>query len=265
MKKLDEILDLRGKSCILTGAANGIGAASAFRLAEAGAKMILLDVDEKNLLKVLHKVKVINNGVTHMSFALDLSEKSRIDAFWSDIDEEDPDILINNAGMFPFVDFLKLTEEKLMKVMQVNLFSTLWMCQAFIKKRLKKGGIILNFGSIEAILPFKKDLSHYSLSKIGVITLTRDLAKEYAGEGFRVNVVLPGCIFTKGTKQAAIRAIRTLDMGLLKDGYLFKNRVPAAELGKADDVALTVLSLCTDMTRFIHGAIIPVDGGFLCA
>lgn len=264
MKKLDEILDLRGKTCVLTGAANGIGAATAYRLAEAGAQMILLDMDEKNLSKVLKKVKYINTKMDHQSFALDLSEKTRIDAFWKDIETEDPDILINNAGMFPFIDFLKLTEEKLLKVMQVNLFSTLWMCQAFIKKRLKKGGIIINFGSIEAILPFKKDLSHYSLSKIGVITLTRDLAKEYAGKGFKVNVLLPGCIFTKGTREAAIKAIRTLDIGLLKDGYLFKNRVPASELGRADDVALTVLSLCTDMTRFIHGAIIPVDGGFLC-
>lgn len=263
MKRLEQLLSLEGKTCVLTGAANGIGKGIATRFAEAGASLILVDIDKDQLLKT--QATLQGDADRFKIFILDLSAKENIDRFWAELRNEKVDILVNNAGIFPFMDFLKLTEHELMQVMHVNLFSTVWMCQAFIRKNIRSGGIIVNFGSIESILPFKKDLTHYSLSKMGVLALTRDLAKEYAGKDFRVNAIIPGCILTRGTKDAAIKAIRTMDLKLLSDGYNFKQRVPAGKLGKPDDVAKLVLALCSDVGSFIHGAIIPVDGGFLCA
>jgi 3-oxoacyl-[acyl-carrier protein] reductase len=92
--------------------------------------------------------------------------------------ERASDILVNNAGMYPFRDFLEVDDTFLNKVMDINLRSALLMGQQMIKRRLKKGGVIINIGSIEALIPFVEGMAPYSISKAGVIALTRSLAKE---------------------------------------------------------------------------------------
>jgi len=148
--------------------------------------------------------------------------------------------------------------------MGINLHSVYWMCQHMIRRRLKLGGVIVNVGSIEAILPFKEDLAHYSVSKAGVIALTRALAREFGRKGFRVNAVVPGGIATEGTKAVA-RGIFRLQLSLLKEGILFQQRLPLGRIGQPDEVARMVLVLASDLSSYVHGAVIPVDGGFLSA
>jgi NAD(P)-dependent dehydrogenase (short-subunit alcohol dehydrogenase family) len=261
MKTIGELLDLKGKTALITGAANGIGKAISKRLAEAGCKLILVDIDELKLMEVANSIRDETHQVETHSF--DLAQKEKIDGFWKKIDGKKVDILVNNAGIYPFKNFMKLDYAYLEKVMQVNLYSVLWMCQNMIGYRKKKGGVIVNFGSIEAILPFKVDLTQYSLAKIGVIALTRDLAREYSSKGFRVNAILPGGIISNGTKAAAKSVFTELKLGLISDGYNFIQRVPARRLGNPDEVALMVLMLCTEFSSYVHGALIPVDGGFL--
>lgn len=261
MKKLIDFLSFRGKTTVITGAANGIGKAISYRFAEVGSDLILLDTDRKHLEQL--KKDLSTYDIEVKVFHTNLSDKKEIDQFWHELDNIQVDILINNAGVYPFMKFEDLDEASLEKVMHVNLYAVIWMCQHFIIKNLKKGGAIINMGSIEAILPFKKDLTQYSLSKVGVITLTRDLAKEYAGKNFNINCILPGGILTKGTKQAAKQALKTLDFGLVSDGYNFKQRIPANRMGKSDEVARMVLILASEFASYVHGALIPVDGGFL--
>lgn len=261
MKSLQELLDLRGKNAVITGAANGIGEAISKRLAEAGCNLILIDIEKQKLEKVAEAIR--KEGYKVETHFLELSEKERIDEFWKTIDGKSVDILVNNAGIYPFTNFMKLDYGYLEKVMQVNLYSVLWMCQNMIRYRKKRGGIIVNFGSIEAILPFKVDLTQYSLAKIGVIALTRDLAREFSSKGFRVNAILPGGIVSNGTKAAAKSVLFKLQLGLISDGYNFIQRVPVRRMGDPDEVARVVLMLCSDMSSYIHGAMIPVDGGFL--
>ena len=146
--------------------------------------------------------------------------------------------------------------------MRVNLNQVLWMCQYFIKKNLNQGSTILNVSSIEAILPFKEGMSHYTISKLGVIALTRGLAKDFGKKGFRVNVLVPGGIITPGTKNVA-KDIAKLKFGLLKTGYDFSTRLPLGRAGGPDEVALAALFLVSDMSSYITGALVPVDGGFL--
>ncbi len=148
--------------------------------------------------------------------------------------------------------------------METNLYSVYWMCQRMIRKRLKLGGVIINVGSIEAVLAFKEDLAHYSVSKAGVMALTRALAKEHAKHGFRVNALLPGGIVTRGTKAAAKEILRS-KFGLLKTGYEFSQRLPAGRAGQPDEVARMALVLASDLASYVHGATMPVDGGFLAA
>lgn len=266
MKALENMLSLKGSRAIITGAANGIGAAIAKRYAEAGSDLILLDIDDKALqrsAKLLEKYEVKVE-----TYIVDVSSKEEIDAFWNGLGKKKVDILINNAGSFIFQDYLKLDLAFLEKSMSINLYSVIWMCQNFIKRRMpkggkKRGGVIVNIGSIESILPFKKDLTQYSLAKVGVLIVTRDLASEFASKGFRINAVVPGGIMTEGTKSVALKAMATIDFGLMKDSYNFNERIPVGRLGQPDDVAKIVLALATDLASYVHGVLIPVDGGFL--
>ena len=254
---LHEVISLQGKRAIITGAANGIGKSIARRLGEAGASLILLDIDQDGLIELANELTVKNISFT--THRIDLGNKTEIDCFWKNADA---DILVNNAGIYPIIDFLEIDEAFLGNIMRVNLDQVLWMSQYFIKKNKDRGGVILNVSSIEAILPFKEGMSHYTISKMGIIALTRGLAKDYSRNGFRVNVLIPGGIITPGTKNVA-REITKLRLGLLKTGYDFSTRLPMGRAGDPDEVALTALFMVSDMSSYITGALIPVDGGFL--
>jgi len=97
-----------------------------------------------------------------------------------------------------------------------------------------------------------------------VIALTRSLAKEYAKRGFRVNALVPGGILTQGTKNAAKKAL-AFNFDLMKSGIDFSQRLPAGRLGKPDEIARMALVLASDLSSYMHGAAVPVDGGFLSA
>jgi len=146
--------------------------------------------------------------------------------------------------------------------MEINLHSVIWMCQHMIKRRLKKGGVIVNVGSIEAILPFEKNLAHYMISKAGVIALTKGLAKEYGKYGFRINAVIPGGIMTRGVKTTA-KQILKLKVDLIKSAAAFRSRLPLGRFGEPDEVARIVLVLASDFSTYMTGALVIVDGGFL--
>jgi len=148
--------------------------------------------------------------------------------------------------------------------MSVNLDAVAFMCQHMIRRRRDKGGVIVNIGSIEAILPFKEDLAVYSASKAGVIALTRALAREHAQHGFRINAIAPGGIVTEGTRAAAAQLLR-FKFGLIKTSYDFLQRLPSKRTGQPDEIARMVLVLSSDLASYVHGAVIPVDGGFLSA
>lgn len=109
--------------------------------------------------------------------------------------------------MYPVRDYLEVDEGFLAKVCNINFNSVFWMCQHMVRARREQGGAIINIGSIEAVLPFKEGLAHYTTSKAGVIALTRDLAREY-GKRFRVNVIVPG----RGRAHGARALQRPLDL-----------------------------------------------------
>jgi 3-oxoacyl-[acyl-carrier protein] reductase len=257
---LHQLVSLGGKRALVTGAAAGIGHATAFRLAEAGADLDLVDLDGRGLAAVQSELEPLDIEV--MCHTVDLSKKEERDRLWDNLDG--PDILVNNAGIYPFRHFLDVGEAFYDRVMATNMDSVYWMCQHMIRKRLKRGGTIVNIGSIEAILAFKDDLAHYSISKAGVLALTRALAKEHAKHGFRVNAILPGGIITNGTKAAAKKFFQ-FHLGLLKAGLEFRQRLPIRRLGRPDEVARMVVVLASDLSSYVQGAVIPVDGGFLAA
>ena len=261
-KPLSELISLRGQKALISGSALGIGRAMAYRFAEAGADLELVDINERGLKAVAgelagFKVKVNIRKVN-------LCSQEEIAALWDELDGEEPDILVNNAGVYPFKKFLEVDDAFFTKVLDINLKSTLLMCQQMIKRRLKEGGVIINVGSIEALIPFVEGMASYSISKAGVVALTRSLAKEWGRCGFRVNAIIPGGIITPGTKAVA-KEITQLRLSLLRTGVLFGTRLPLRRGGQPDEVARIALVLASDLSSYVHGALIPVDGGFLSA
>jgi NAD(P)-dependent dehydrogenase (short-subunit alcohol dehydrogenase family) len=123
---------------------------------------------------------------------------------------------------------------------------------------------IVNIGSIKAILPFVEGMAPYSVSKAGVIALTRALAREYGKNDFRINAIIPGGIITPGTKAVA-REVTQLRLSLLRTGVLFSTRLPLKRGGLPDEVARIAAVLASDLPSYVHGALISVDGGFLSA
>jgi NAD(P)-dependent dehydrogenase (short-subunit alcohol dehydrogenase family) len=262
LKPLSELISLKGEKALITGSALGIGKAMAYRFAEAGADLELVDMNERGLKTVAGELSTF--GVKINIHKVDLSQKAEIDALWKELKGREPDVLVNNAGIYPFKAFLEVDEAFFAKVMGINLKSALLMCQHMIERRLKRGGVIINVGSIEAIIPFVEGMAPYSISKAGVIALTRSLAKEYGKNGFRINAIIPGGIITPGTKAVA-KEITQLRLSLLKTGVLFSTRLPLRRGGQPDEVARIAVVLASDLSSYVHGALIPVDGGFLSA
>jgi NAD(P)-dependent dehydrogenase (short-subunit alcohol dehydrogenase family) len=261
-KTLVELISLKGKKVMITGCARGIGEAIAYRIGEAGADMDLVDIDEKCMQEL--KAGLLQFKTSINVYRIDLSKKTEIDSLWNSLSGKEPDILINNAGIFPFQDFVELDEATLTKISDINLNAVVWMCQQMIKRRGDRGGVIVNISTIEAVLPFAAGLVPYGVSKAGVIALTRSLAKEYGRLGFRINVILPGGINTPGTRDVAAE-FEKLNIKPLRLGLDFMRRIPMGRNGQPDEVARVVLFLSSDLSGYIHGALVPVDGGFLSA
>jgi NAD(P)-dependent dehydrogenase (short-subunit alcohol dehydrogenase family) len=262
LKPLSELISLEGKRVLITGSAVGIGRAMAYRFAEAGADLDLVDMNIKGLGLVKKELSRFESEID--IHKVDLSREEEVDALWEELSGKEPDILVNNAGIYPFKNFLEVDDAFLKKVIDINLRSALLMCQYMIRKRLKRGGVIINIGSIEAIVPIAEDLIPYDISKTGVIALTKALAKQYGRNGFRINAILPGGIITPGTKAVA-KEVARFKTGPLKTGIELAMRLPLRRSGQPDEVARIALVLASDLSSYVHGALIPVDGGFLSA
>jgi NAD(P)-dependent dehydrogenase (short-subunit alcohol dehydrogenase family) len=266
MKTSTQLLSMKDRCVLITGAAAGIGKAMTLRFADAGADLVLLDIDKTGLEQTAEDLRSVSSKViTHI---VDLTKKTQIDRFWHNFTPGVPDTLINNAGSYPMLDYLEMDQRFLEKTMQLNLESALWMCQAFIARRKmgrgkKKGGVIINISSVEALVPFRDDLIPYSVSKAGILALTRSLAHAYGKYGFRVNALVPGAIKTPGTERLMKSAVQHLNVDLMKTGYHFEKRLTLGRWGDPDEVACAALFLASDLASYVQGAAIPVDGGFL--
>lgn len=261
-RSLAEMLSLRGHRALITGASYGIGEAMARRFAEAGADLILVARSRERLARLARDLEA-RYRVRVQYAALDLADKTAIDAFWT-TGGPLPDILVNNAGIYPFRDFLRVDEGFLRRILTVNLEAALWMSQHFIRRRGRQGGVILNVGTIEAFLPFAAHLVHYAVAKAGLLALTRGLARDYGRWGYRINALVPGGVLTPGVLHAMKRILHG-EFHLIASGLRFFGRLPMGRFGSPDEIARMAVVLCSDLASYVHGAVIPVDGGFLSA
>jgi 2-dehydro-3-deoxy-D-gluconate 5-dehydrogenase len=244
--------DFEGKSAIVTGASSGIGQAIALALGKAGAAVTLVgrsSMDETERLCAAA-------GVRAQTVAVDLSDLSAFDAVVAAGLRPTGaiDILVNNAGTIRRSDAIDYSEQDWDAVLDVNLKSVFFLSQAVARHMLAAGrGKIVNIASL---LSFQGGVrvAAYTASKSGLAGVTRLLACEWAHKGINVNAIAPGYVVTNVT--AALRQDPDRNAAIL-------GRIPAGRWGQPDDIAGAVLFLASPAADYVHGAILPVDGGWL--
>ncbi len=262
-KTIAQIFDLTGKGAIVTGGGMGIGRAIVMRLVEAGAAVMIVDIDMDAAGKVVQRVKekggkaeAIKADIRSLADAKKVAEAT-VQAFGS------LDILVNNAGIYPISKALDTTEELWDRVLDINLKGTFFFCQAAAREMIKAkhGGKIINLASIDAVHPMG-DVSHYNASKGGVLSLTKALALEWAPQGIIVNAIAPGSIWTPGSEKIRVQqeAAGKDPMEMLKK---FQTRWPMGRPGEPDDIAKVVVFYASDAVNYVTGTMLPVDGGYL--
>lgn len=247
------LFDLSGRCAIVTGANTGIGQAIAVGLAEAGADII--GVGRSPMAETAEPVTAA--GRTFHPLQADLS---RMEEVRSVIERASalcsrPDILVNNAGIIRRADTIDFTEEDWDAVMDTNLKSTFFLCQSFARMALAQNmpAKIINIASL---LSFQGGIRvpSYTAAKSGLAGLTRLMANEWAARGINVNAIAPGYVETNNT--TALRADAERNADILK-------RIPAGRWARADDMAGAAVFLASRASDYVHGTILPVDGGWL--
>ncbi|MCX6720543.1 MAG: SDR family NAD(P)-dependent oxidoreductase [Candidatus Staskawiczbacteria bacterium] len=253
-KSLPKFCDLKGKVAVVTGAAKGMGRADSLKLAGAGAKVVLCDIDVAGCQLVADEIKKMRGEAIVVK--CDISKKADIDSVVAETLKKFTkiDILVNNAGIYPSEPFLQMSEANFAKVIDVNLKGSFMMAQACAKEMVKqKSGSIINIASIAAIKGFP-GLSHYCASKGGMVMMSKVMAVELAGLGIRVNVVDPGAIDTPGTHTMEMKA---------EDKQAMVGGVPMKRWGTAEEIANAVLFLASDESSYMTGSVMVVDGGWI--
>jgi 2-deoxy-D-gluconate 3-dehydrogenase len=250
---LTEILNLTGKTAIVTGGAKGIGRGIAERFAEAGAKVVIADLDEEQGKKAA-------GGIRGDFFRTDMSREDEVVGLVQQVINRHgrADVLVNNAGIYPFQPALEMTAEFWDKVQAVNLRGLFLLSREFAKaaRSSGEGAAIVNIGSIDSLHPSSVGLAAYDASKGGVLMFTRNFALEVAPLGIRVNMIAPGGVTTEGVSEAQ----RGMPEELMQQ---FLARVPLGRWGEPDDIATMALVLATPMSAYVTGATFVVDGGRL--
>ncbi|MGO4671590.1 2-dehydro-3-deoxy-D-gluconate 5-dehydrogenase KduD [Bosea sp. 2YAB26] len=245
--------DLVGRTALVTGANTGIGQGIALSLAEAGATVVA--AGRSSMTETV--AMITSAGGRCLPLAVDLQQPGiAAEAVTRASEAAGPlDILVNNAGIIRRADALDFSESDWDEVMNVNLKASFFLSQAFAKAALAAGrsGRIVNIASL---LSFQGGIrvASYTASKSGLAGLTRLLACEWAGKGINVNAIAPGYVESNNTQ--ALREDADRNAAILA-------RIPAGRWGKPSDIGGAAVFLASDAAAYVHGAIIPVDGGWL--
>lgn len=258
-----QLFDLSECAAVVTGGAMGIGQAIAWRLTEAGAAVMIADIDQNAANKTADGIRA-RGGRAQAVYA---DARSATDAEKVMRATKDAfgrvSLLVNNAGIYPLMPFVDVTDEMLDRTIDVNLKGTFKYSREAARMMIDagQGGRIVNVASVNGLHP---DLarSHYSASKGGVVMLTKAMALELAPLGILVNAVAPGSIMTTPGQKGSTTEYRAAGHHT-RDLVVPKTRYPVGRTGVEDDVAKVVLFLASRAADYVCGCVIPVDGGVL--
>lgn len=245
-------MDAGGKTVIITGAGGGIGREAALLFSQEGYSVAIWDRDEP--LGEETAEAIIKKGGTAFFYPVDVSSLKEVERALTETLQEfnQVDVLINNAGITRDGFLVKTSPSDWQKVIDVNL-TGLFNCTKVVASRMieQEEGCIINTSSVVGIYG-NIGQTNYAATKAGVIGLTKTWAKELGGRGIRVNAVAPGFIETPMTGKVPEKILS-----------LMREKTPLQRLGCPEDVAWVYLFLASQQASFIHGAVIPVDGGLV--
>ena len=246
------LFDFYGQAVVVTGAANGIGAACARLFSSSGARLALWDIDaaaaQALAAELGNEAKSIRCNVASRS-EVEAATAATLAAFGR------IDVLINNAGIFRNVDFLDHSEDDWDAVIGVNLKGAFLVGQAIAREMVKSGGgAIVNMSSVNAVMAIPT-LSSYNASKGGIDQLTRAMALSLVDRGIRVNAVAPGTIATELARKAVLSSAEAKEKIL--------GRTPLRRLGEPSEIASVCAFLASDAASYMTGEVVYVDGGRL--
>ncbi len=243
-------MNLKNKKVIITGATGGIGNSLVKKFSECEAQVLATGTKDDKLDKLKKEFENIQIE------KFNLGDHSKIESFIETANQKlgGLDILVNNAGINLDSLTIRLSEENWKKVLDINLTSTFLMCKSVIKKMLKnKSGKIINITSIVGHTG-NFGQTNYSASKAGIVAFSKSLALEYAKKNININCVSPGFIKTEMTDK-------------IPEEYkkMLINKIPSGDLGTGDDVSNCVAFLASDLSNYINGETIHVNGGMYMA
>lgn len=239
---------LKNKVTIITGGAQGIGAACAQRFSAEGAHVVLADVDDA-------RGSALAQSVGALYVHCDVGDKLDVDAMvqLTIAKHGRIDVLVNNAGIVKTAPFLDVTEDDFDAVIRVNLKGAFLVAQAVAREMVKTGGgSVVNMSSVNAVMAIPS-IASYNMSKGAINQLTRVMALALADLGVRVNAVAPGTIAT----ELATKAVLTSEEAKAR----IMSRTPMKRLGTPDEIADVVAYLASDASSYLTGEIITADGG----
>jgi 3-oxoacyl-[acyl-carrier protein] reductase len=249
---MSEPIDFRGQTVLITGAATGLGFATAEAFGMAGARLALNDLAPERVERA--RVRLAARGIEAFGFAADVRNgdavRSMVDATCSAVGT--PDVFVANAGIYPNTPFLDLSEEEWDRVLDTNLKGTFLTCQSVARAMIAaaRPGRIVTLASGAANVAYF-GWSHYCVSKAGVVMLTRAMALELGPHDIRVNAVLPGYI---DVDEGGVHLSSTYKTAA-------RTAIPLGRPGAPVDVARAVLLLASPLADYVNGAALAVDGG----
>lgn len=252
------MINLKDKTALVTGGGSGIGRASAVKLSEFGAKVLILGRRGDKLIETAKTIESFS-GVCEYKVC-DITDENNIKAFFEDYKKQKIDILVNNAGILGISpeDFTNTAKERFYEVFNTNVGGAFTVTQGFIKQLFNHniGGSIVNIGSICAYAK-NSNYTSYAVSKSALIGFSSAIASRYGYYNIRSNVILPGYIETE------MSYLENPNFKNEKENL--KNMHPLKRIGTPEDIANAVAFLASDMSSFITGAVLTVDGGLLIA
>ena len=255
IRDLGARFDLAGQTALVTGCRRGIGRAAAVGLAASGADVVGVSAAlEEGGGDVGEDVRACGRIFT--GFRCDLSDRDSVYRLLADLGGLAPpfDILVNNAGTIARRPAAEHSDDLWDRVLEVNLTAQFVLTREVGRGMLHRGAGKVVF--VASVLSFQGGINvpGYTASKSGLVGLTRALANEWAGQGINVNAVAPGYIKTDNTR--ALQDDPDRSAGILA-------RIPARRWGTPDDVVGAIIFLCSSAADYVHGSVLPVDGGWL--
>ncbi|MDO4906150.1 MAG: 3-oxoacyl-ACP reductase FabG [Lautropia sp.] len=241
---------LAGKISVITGAAQGIGEATALKFAREGAIVIICDLNEAAIDSVAKKCQ--ESGAQAVGYRMDVTRRTEVDAVVAKVLKQFGriDTLVNNAGITQDARLVKMTEAQFEQVIDVNLRGVFHCSQAVAGTMLEQGGgVILNASSVVGLYG-NFGQTNYAATKFGVIGYTKTWSRELGPKGVRVNAVAPGFITTPMLENIPEKVMQALCA-----------KVPMGRLGKPEEIANVYAFLASDEASYINGEVIEVSGG----